>query len=260
MCEGICAQIAVPLISSSNNSSGSDQLQNQRQQQDEQQQKEEEQQQQKHLNDLYSDGTEVCFDEDAIKEREQVYNLEVDGLSPSKAKDEHHSLADPTLRRSYSLNVLDQILETLTEVEYEQYFLMGIMSNADNEEYHCANLRDLPDFQQSVMNSQSMADKNDDIERERASESAAVGSSDNNDNDHVSGDDNDDDGDDNGNMFVGQFLRCKRSGLPNLYEFTFDDKEIMCRNANKLQPNISANSSLNSFIKRNGSGESSHFM
>lgn len=214
---------------------------------------------QQHFNDLYMDENKQIKDD--MKEKLMKYKRPTTFLSVLKKvtddddmminvvnriddrnkdeflsyqeKNQYSVLVDPLPRRSYSLDILDQIPETLVDLEKERYFFITKMIANTNDEHHYADIRNLSDFNYSNINGKS------DIEY-RSSESIE-----NNVDDNDNGDDDPDD-----DIFVDRILPVKRSKLPSFYEFTFDVKNSIRNDTTKLPSCIDENATLYPFLEK----------
>uniref|UniRef100_A0A0R3RMI2 CBM21 domain-containing protein n=1 Tax=Elaeophora elaphi TaxID=1147741 RepID=A0A0R3RMI2_9BILA len=201
-------------------------------------------------------------DENIKKGNDEVDNRNHDEFLSYQEKDQYPVLVDVALpRRSYSLNTLDQIPETLIDFEKERFlFITKMIANTDDE-HHFADIRDLSAFKQDAIYYRSMIDKND-IEYESG---GSVNNGNDNNDDDEDGDDGDDDdgdddeGDDNDNndddddddILVDQMLSVKRNELPNFYEFTFDVKNSNRNDsAMKLSSSMDRSAILCPFIEK----------
>ncbi|VDN92866.1 unnamed protein product [Brugia pahangi] len=197
-------------------------------------------------NEIYAQVTKLTANEEMIKVTNQMDYLNDDESLSYQSKYQHTTLNDPMQRRSYSLNILDQLPETLIDLEKERYLFITKMITTTDKEHYYADIRDLSDFNQHAIYYTNMSDKHD---LEYESDESIKSDSDNNDNEiDVIDDFNDDNDNDHDNLdnddddtFTDQILPVQRSKLPNFYEFTFDIKKTIHNDSTKLLSNIDKN-------------------
>ncbi|EJW72817.1 hypothetical protein WUBG_16277 [Wuchereria bancrofti] len=178
----------------------------------------------------------------------QMDYLNDDEFLSYQSKYRHTILNDPMQRRSYSLNILDQLSETMIDLEKERYlFITKMIATTDKGPYY-ADIRDLSNFNQHAIYYTKMSDKND---MEYESDESIKNDSENDiiddfndDNDNVDDDDDDDD------VFMNQILPVEGNKLPNFYEFTFDVKKTIHNDTTKLLSNIDKNATLYSILEK----------
>lgn len=222
--DGIYPQVTVPLFSSlnhtdSNNSSITNQLHTDESKHDKND-NEEKMMKCKRPTTFLNVLKKVTDDEDMIKVGNEIDNWNDEKFLSYQERNRYSILVDLLPRRSYSLNILDQIPETLIDFKKEKYFLFTKMiANIDNKN-HQADIQDLSNFTHYAI----MNDRND----------LRYQSGENIEEDEY---DNDNDSDDD-SILLDQIFPIKRNQLPNFYEFTFDIKNPIRNEITKLSSNI----------------------
>ncbi|KAL3995529.1 Phosphotyrosine interaction domain (PTB/PID) family protein [Acanthocheilonema viteae] len=235
----IYAQVTVPLFSTSHNNHSNKSLITNNQQ---------------HISNLHMDGNKqmkndireetmkckrpttflnafkkVTDDENMVKIRNETDKRNNDKFLSYQEKNQYSILINLLPRRSYSLNMLDQIPEKLIDFEKERYFFITKMIANTDDEHHYADIRDLTNFKEHTIYYPNMNDKND-IEYESNEDFERNENVDNSADDSDIGDSDD--------IFADKNLPVKRNKLSNFYEFTFDIKSSVRNDMRKLSPSI----------------------
>ncbi|VDK86365.1 unnamed protein product [Onchocerca ochengi] len=168
----------------------------------------------------------------SYQEKKQNANL-IDSISSA-----------PPPRRSYSLNILDQIPVKLINFEKESnFFKTKVFANNIDEKQYCDEIRNLSNFHKHTTYYPNMYHKND---IEYGSDESDENDNDDNDDDN----DNDNNDNDHNDMFVDQTFPANRNKLPNFYEFTFDVKKSIRNDTTKLSTNIDSDTALYPFLEK----------
>uniref|UniRef100_A0A915PUE1 Uncharacterized protein n=1 Tax=Setaria digitata TaxID=48799 RepID=A0A915PUE1_9BILA len=196
-----------------------------------------------HISDLYTDSSREidktkmeCEEEDVIVKRPIKLLIELEKLTDDemitieddhcndeclsyREKNQYSSTTDQHTKRSYSLNNLQQLSETLVDSGKELFLFKTKISDMEVEQ-HFVEIRNLSKFDQhdtyysniyhSKLNTEYGSDESDENY------------------------DNDNDNDNGSDAFVDRILPVKTNKLPNFYEFTFDVKKSNSNEIKKL--------------------------